>query len=447
MPWTAEQVLALAPDAASAKAGKELGAARKWATLGADGACAWGTLQGSGKDPYQTCLDPAGPAFKCSCPSRKFPCKHGLGLFLVLAQQPAALTEKTPPAWAAEWLAKRADREDKKAAKAAVPDAPPDPAAAAQAAASAERRVAAREARVTAGLEELGRWLADLVRAGLASLPGRPAAFWETPAARLVDAQVPGLARRLRALDGVTATGDGWPARLLREAAALHLACTAWPRAASLPAATRADLRAVLGLPLPQEEVLASPGVRDRWLVLGQRVVEEDRLRTQRAWLWGRGTGRPALYLSFSASPGQPLDLSLVPGHEFEGELAYFPGAWPLRALVKERSTGDPVAPAAAALPHASVAAANAFAAAAWTANPWLERLPLALAAVVPVRRAAGWLVRDAAGQALPLAVTDAAGWSLAALAGGRPLALAGEWDGERLAPLGAWAEGRFLPP
>ena len=44
------------------------------------------------------------PAFKCTCPSRKFPCKHSLGLFLILAQQPAAMTETAPPAWTIEWL-------------------------------------------------------------------------------------------------------------------------------------------------------------------------------------------------------------------------------------------------------------------------------------------------------------------------------------------------------
>jgi len=447
MPWTVEQVLALAPDAASAKAGKELGAARRWATLGADEVCVWGTLQGSGKDPYQTCLDPSGPAFKCTCPSRKFPCKHGLGLFLVFAQQPAAMTEKTPPAWAAEWLAKHSEREKKKAAQAAAPHEAADPSDVARAAVAAERRAATREARLAAGLEELARWLSDLVRTGFATLPGRPSAFWETPSARLVDAQAPGLARRLRALDGITAADDGWPARLLREAAALHLACTAWPRSASLPEATQADLHAALGMALPQEEVLMQPGIHDCWLVLGRRVVEEERLRTQRAWLWGRTTRRPALCLSFSASPGQPLDLSLVPGSEFEGELVFFPGAWPLRALVKTRTAGTGAGPAAdPGLPHASLAEANAFAAAAWSANPWLERLPLALAAVVPVRRVSGWRVRDAAGHALPLAVAEAAGWNLTALAGGRPLSLAGEWDGERLAPLGAWTDGRFLP-
>ena len=62
MTWTAETVLALAPDPASAKAGRDLAVRRKWTTLGVsrspDGApVLWGACQGSGKDPYLTRAD------------------------------------------------------------------------------------------------------------------------------------------------------------------------------------------------------------------------------------------------------------------------------------------------------------------------------------------------------------------------------------------------------
>ena len=39
--WTTEQILALAPDAGSAKSGRELAAPRKWVTLGQDEGSAW----------------------------------------------------------------------------------------------------------------------------------------------------------------------------------------------------------------------------------------------------------------------------------------------------------------------------------------------------------------------------------------------------------------------
>ncbi|MGB8191873.1 MAG: SWIM zinc finger family protein, partial [Chitinophagaceae bacterium] len=75
-----EQILALAPDESSKKSGKELSNASKWVSKGANETALWGECKGSGSKPYQTQVDLANIAFKCSCPSRKFPCKHGLGL-------------------------------------------------------------------------------------------------------------------------------------------------------------------------------------------------------------------------------------------------------------------------------------------------------------------------------------------------------------------------------
>ena|SRR5436190_14743331 len=95
--WTAEKIMALAPDAASAKAGSAMANKSKWVTLGCNEQTTWGECQGSGKNPYQTQIDLTEPAFNCSCPSRKFPCKHGLGLFLLLAAQNSTFTQKEPP--------------------------------------------------------------------------------------------------------------------------------------------------------------------------------------------------------------------------------------------------------------------------------------------------------------------------------------------------------------
>ncbi|MBW5486798.1 SWIM zinc finger family protein, partial [Streptomyces bambusae] len=86
--WTAEQVLALAPDDASRKAGGRLGGAGPWSqTGGSASGSVWGLCKGSGSKPYRTVVDLTGPAYKCSCPSRKFPCKHALGLLLLWAAE------------------------------------------------------------------------------------------------------------------------------------------------------------------------------------------------------------------------------------------------------------------------------------------------------------------------------------------------------------------------
>src|SRR5688572_32876868 len=81
---------------------------------------------------------------------------------------------------------------------------------------------------------------------------------------------------------------------------------------------------------------MAEQGVRDHWLVLGQRVEQEERLRVRHTWLWGADTGRAALLLDFAAA-GQPLEPGLVPGLDADLTLAFYPGAYPLRAVVKHK--------------------------------------------------------------------------------------------------------------
>ena len=117
MSLTMEAVLALAPDASSAKAAQGLQNPSQWPTLGASGVAVWGECQGSGSKPYQTQVDLAGPAFRCSCPSRKFPCKHGLALLMLQVQQPARFTATETPPWVAEWLASRAEKAQKQEAR------------------------------------------------------------------------------------------------------------------------------------------------------------------------------------------------------------------------------------------------------------------------------------------------------------------------------------------
>jgi len=432
----ADQILALAPDAGSAKAGQALANRRKWLALGHNDRAAWGECQGSAREPYRTQIDLAEPAFRCSCPSRKFPCKHGLGLFLLLASAPATFDQGAPPPWVAEWLSRRdqsASQREVKLAPAADPQK--------KRAASQAKTSAVREAKVASGAAELSRWLRDLARQGLASAQSRPYSFWETIAARMVDAQAPGLARMVRALAGVPASGEGWQARLLERLALLHLLLEGYQRIETLPLATQADIRTTIGWAQNQEELLESAGLRDRWLILGQRVEDEENLRIQRTWLWGEAHARPALLLSFAA-PGQPIDRSLAPGMAIDASLVYFPSAYPLRALVQQRH-GPPEA-LGSAPGYANLAEATAAYAAALGAFPWLERFPMPLQAVLPTQVGERWAVRDSAGRMLSLAPGFAHGWRLLALSGGRPLALFGEWNGATLLPLSAVAGAEF---
>ena len=434
--WTPEQILALAPDASSAKSGKELSNARKWVALhhdagaGSDGAV-WGECQGSGKDPYRTQIDLAEPAFKCSCPSRKFPCKHGLGLLLLFAGQSQAFSAAPLPAWVSEWLESRAARVQKQSEKAEkqVETATADPKA-------QEKRLAAREKKVAAGVSELELWLRDMMRRGLATAESD----WDKMAARLVDAQASGLARMVREASAISLSGDGWQERLLERLARLHLLIEAWKRLETLAPEMQAEVRSQIGWTQNQDELLAQDGVRDIWLVLGRRIEEDERLRTARTWLWGQNSRRTALVLDFAPS-GRPLELSLAPGMALEGEMVFFAGTNSQRAIVKSRAA----VPAFEALPgYEAIGEALADCAAQRARNPWQSRCVLSLQRTTVVPDAKTWLLRDAQNHALPLAprfASSDASWKLLALTGGHATGLVGEWDGDHLFPLAAWTE------
>lgn len=133
MELTSESVLALAPDASSVKAAQALLKPGQWPTLGFNENAVWGECKGSGSKPYQVEADLSGPVFKCTCPSRKFPCKHSLALLLLRVQQEAAFTQGEAPDWVKEWLDAREKRAARQEQKQENKGQPADPAGRSQA--------------------------------------------------------------------------------------------------------------------------------------------------------------------------------------------------------------------------------------------------------------------------------------------------------------------------
>ncbi|MFI2202364.1 SWIM zinc finger family protein [Streptomyces sp. NPDC020192] len=433
--WTAEQVLALAPDAASRKAGSKLGTAGPWSEAGSGEGTVWGLCKGSGSRPYQTVVDLAGPAYKCSCPSRKFPCKHALGLLLLWAGGDGAVPASAePPDWAEQWLAGRRKRAETTSRQADGSSAagPADPEA-------ARRRAERRADRVTAGATELEQRLADLLRGGLAAAERAGYGMWDETAARMVDAQAPGLAARVRELGAIPASGAGWPARLLEECALLHLLDQGWLRRDGLPDALAATVRSRLGLPAAAD----GPPERDRWLVLAQYDTVDAKLTTRRIWLHGAESGGTRLLLSYGAA-GRAPELSLPVGLALDAELSGHPGAGRARAALGERFA--PPAPAGFRPPGVSTAEAADRYGEALRDDPWLESVPVTLEQVVPVPDGELWQLADAhADSALPLtrAARSRPGlWRLVALSGGAPVTVFGECGHRGFTPLTAWAAG-----
>jgi hypothetical protein len=435
--WNTEKVLALAPDAGSVSAGIGLANVRKWRSLGASERAIWGLCQGSGKDPYQTRIDIGEPAFKCSCPSRKFPCKHGLGLFLLFLKERSSFKNGDEPGWVGEWIDGRAAKAEKKAEKAkASAEAPVDLEAQA-------KRAAVRESRVRQGVTECRTWLDDLLRRGLAAAQSDANGECERVAARMVDAQAPGLAGMVRRIPRAMASGAGWEVRTLEVLGRIHLLLAAAERLDELPNVLAADVRVAIGYNQPKDVVLAEEGVSDLWIVVGQAYEEDERLSVRRTWLWGKRTARAALVIDFAAG-NQPFDASLVSGTAFEGEVVFYPSGAPIRALVKSReeSTRAPEAPCGEG--SNSITANLGRFAGALGANPWLHRWPMLLPRTRVVRSGVRWLLNQGE-ELLPLSPTFERGiqlWRLLSATGGREATIVAEWDGDMAEPVGVFLEG-----
>jgi hypothetical protein len=445
--YSEDQARAFVTDAGTLQRGQQLAQPAKWNNVGRTDSTAWGECAGSGSKPYLTGIDLREPAFRCSCPSRVFPCKHGAGLLLLLARQPALFPTATPPGWLEEWLAKRQQTQVKKAPP-AVLQSQAQPADTATAVADprpastlGSEVVPARLTRMAQGADELEVWLLDLLRHGLATLDQQPAKLWENQAARLVDNQLPGLASALRELATLRHAHADWPARLLARLGELYWLVRAFQNHAQLPAATRLEVLQQVGVTIKKEELpaYASP-VADEWQVVGQFTWEEERLTARRSWLYGLGTSRYALILEF-AFGSQAFATPLVPHGRYTGELLFYPGPSPLRAAPTTLTYAGsaPLAAAPAAQRPSQLLSDYAQ---ALGRQPWLREWAATLGPVLLAQQpTADWvLVHPTDSVALPLRFADSdAPWQLLARGGGQPLMLFGEWDGRAFRPLSSW--------
>jgi hypothetical protein len=405
---TKEKIERLAPDQASLGAALKLMKPASWPMLAreADASLLWAECQGSGATPYRVIVSPDDLGYKCTCPSRKFPCKHVLAVMWMHCDRPERFEPGASPDWVRDWLSRRrpkantapqrAGRSDAATPKPgasmaaalqeAVETGPADPKAMARAEAQRQRLKEEREVTILAGLDELERWIVDQLNLGLAGFAQRAAHSAKTLSTRLVDAKAPGLANRLEMLSAdVFRVPEQMRGELVFERlAALALICSAYRNQERLPPALKADVRRTTGWAVKREELLADTEalrVSSDWIVAATlSEVQPDKLRRIETWLLNATPAgdapRVALLIDFVPVSTGPAGSPFTVGEALSGEVVFYPSAAPLRAQLATRS---PVSPTAAwpELPDSLEAALGEYEA-ALARQPWLERWPLA---------------------------------------------------------------------
>ena len=456
---TKEKIEQLAPDQASLGAALKLMKPASWPMLSraTDASLLWGECQGSGATPYRVIVSPDDLGYKCTCPSRKFPCKHVLAVMWMHCDQPERFEPGASPDWVRDWLSRRrtkastaphtsgkGDAATQKpgasmsaALQEAVETRPADPKAMARADAQRQRLKEEREASVLAGLDELERWIVDQLNLGLAGFAQRAAQSAKTLATRLVDAKAPGLANRLEMLSAdVFRVPELMRGDLVFERlAALALICSAYRNQDRLPPALRADVRRTAGWVVKREELLADAEalrVSSDWIVAATlSEVQPDKLRRIETWLLNAApTGtvpRVALLIDFVPVSSGPAGSPFSAGEALSGEVVFYPSAAPLRAQLATRAQASPAV--AWPMPPDNLEDALVAYEAALARKPWLERWPLAACGLTVERIGAHQLVLAAEhGLALPL--DRAQSQDLRPLLGIGPISALVAWDG-----------------
>ena len=182
---TAEFISRAAPNAAAAQNGQKISRSGGFQSLfiSEDKTLIFGDCKGSGSKPYRTSADFSGdtPVFRCSCPSRQFPCKHSLAIMydwlagknFGVAQIPADILEKR------QKLAKRAEK--------GVPDE-----AAEKKPPKQNKAAAAKKLKKQAeGLELAEQFVNDLFSRGISSVSSAAAEQYKNLAKQLGDYYLP----------------------------------------------------------------------------------------------------------------------------------------------------------------------------------------------------------------------------------------------------------------
>jgi len=434
--WTTQQILSFSPDAGIAQRGQELATIRKWRNLQGNENAVWGECKSSGASYYLVAIEVKGPTFKCNCPSKK-PCKHAIGLMLLVANNSEAVHVTSEyPEWVDEWLNKGASNKTEEITSEEEEIIQHEREAAKQ------KNRGKRLLQMEAGLDDMEIWLTDTIRQGLASTERQGYDFWHDISARMVDAKLGGLGKKIEAMQLLQGGNINWVDKMLSQMTDLYLVAKGFKNLGKLPPLLQQELLSVAGINIKKDEVIEQDGILDEWMVMGQIEGVEDRLNFRRVWLQGQKTKQHALILDYVFGEGG-FSNHFPTGSILKGVLCFYPSSFPLRAIVRlPFDIINESQPLSGFIDFKKFTAAYSK---ALVANPWLLDFPVCFENVTPIKKKNQLFILDKNNHQLEVLNQDQNGWKLLAMSGGYPIKIFGEWTGDIFIPLSAESEGRLV--
>lgn len=428
MEITSEKIRLIAPDEGTLERAKGLALSYLWKELKGNESILWGKYESTESHIYEPKVYVPELNYHCTCPSRKAPCKHVLALLLLKIKESAAIinTAEETPQSIRLWLKSLEEAKEKSAANQEI----------------ADKNRAKRLEQMAAGVEELEIWLSDMIQQGLAALEGQDEGYWQAVGAKMVDAKLGSIGRKLKLFVDLAGTKH-WHEQLLMDLSELYLLAQGFKRMELLPEALQQEILTVAGIAIKKQEVLDQHnGITDNWLAIGQTSGKEDKILYRRTWFLGEKTQHQGMVLEH-APAHIGFDTSWTVGAVYQGETLYYPSVYPLRMLFRQfRFSNEPFSNFVGFEDFEAFLEAYAEATAA---HPWIVAFPALLEDVIPVVQGEDLLLLDKNRKFLNAKMRADSHWKLLALSGGHSICVFGEWEKGTFFVMSALAENRLV--
>ncbi|HEX5625672.1 MAG TPA: hypothetical protein VFX48_06640 [Saprospiraceae bacterium] len=191
------------------------------------------------------------------------------------------------------------------------------------------RLTAAREQELLQAVRLLGQWLDDLMLSGLIRLQADSEKLNEI-SSRMVDAGLPGVARRLRLWPEKIRDASDWTDFVLMQISELYLFVRSFERLDQLQDAEKEDLLNVAGVVFKKTDFTDQLILMDEWLCLGQVKEKEEKLIVIRSWFYGLQSKRFALFLEYQFNRFVKTK-PVYTGRVYRSSVQFYPSAYPQR--------------------------------------------------------------------------------------------------------------------
>ncbi len=424
-------IVAVANDKYLLKALPDTSRPEVWQNTGKHTTLVWGDFCGQ-KVSYRTSIDLDAKTYACTCKSARYPCNHGVGLWLLQHRATELFSDTALP----EWLnvAKSHPAFSTVQFFRQTPSSP----------IQWKRNAAQRLHYIRIGMADLEAWLLDIIDNGLANAPDKPKGYWMSMSRRLNDSYCPAIAVKIEQLPKTIANQKNWADIVLAELGKLYLLSQSFKHFETLTPETQFDLFTTVGWHNSRLAEETDEAVVDTWVVLDRQLSTIRKRQMVTVVLWGQTTQRFAMLTGIAHSRQKP-DMHLMPGVTVTGSLRYYPSELQLQAYPEQLSFETKAHSVAHPLPTDLQAVTTAFQTSILT-HPWIAQLPTLLSKVAVNVHQGQIYLQDSQRQALPVNMTSKANWYLQVYSQQAPISVFGYWNGTTFDAVTLNVAGNWIP-